>query len=209
MSQPTVFVVEDDAALRAGLSGLFRSVDLPCETYPTATDFLNGLPLDRPGCVVMDIRLPGMSGLDVQARLAELGVRLPVVMMTGYADVPMTVRAMKAGAVDFLPKPFRDQDMLDAVANALARDASAREADAAASSLRNAYESLTTREREVMAHVTAGLLNKQVAGLLKLSEITVKVHRGNVMRKMQARSLADLVLMARALSITSAIGKHG
>ncbi|KMO42293.1 hypothetical protein VQ03_11165 [Methylobacterium tarhaniae] len=204
---PTVFVVDDDADLREALAGLFRSVDLAAVTYASATEFLAAELLaarhaDAPGCLVVDVRMPGLSGLDFQARLAEHGIRLPIILMTGHGDIPMSVRAMKAGAVDFLAKPFRDQDMLDAVAAALARDAERRSRDTGLQALRTAYDTLTPREREVLAQVTAGLMNKQIAGNLNLSEITVKIHRGNVMKKMAARSLADLVRMAEALGIT-------
>lgn len=197
----TVFVVDDDADLREALAGLFRSVDLATATYASAAEFLNARRLDGPGCLVVDVRMPGLSGLDFQAQLADLGIHLPIILMTGHGDIPMSVRAMKAGAIDFLAKPFRDQDMLDAVTAALARDAERRSRDSGLQALRTAYDTLTARERQVLAHVTAGLMNKQIAGLLDLSEITVKIHRGHVMRKMGARSLADLVRMAEALSI--------
>ena len=156
-----------------------------------------------PGCVILDVRLPGVNGLDVQDQLARLGVERPVIFMTGHGDIPMTVRAMKAGAVDFLAKPFRDQDMLDAVMAAIERDRRRRAETSALDDLRARYDRLTPREREVMAHVTAGLMNKQVAGLLGLSEITVKIHRGGVMRKMGVRALADLVRQAEALGIST------
>ncbi|MFE1600023.1 response regulator transcription factor [Methylobacterium sp. ID0610] len=199
--EPTVYVVDDDADLRDALSGLFRSVGLPTATYASAADFIGARRSESPGCLVVDVRMPGMSGLDFQAQLADLGILLPIILMTGHGDIPMSVRAMKAGAVDFLAKPFRDQDMLDAVTAALARDAERRSRDAGLQELRTAYGTLTAREREVLTHVTAGLMNKQIAGVLNLSEITVKIHRGNVMRKMNARSLADLVRMAEALGI--------
>ncbi|WP_407526979.1 response regulator transcription factor [Methylobacterium oryzisoli] len=198
---PTVFVVDDDADLREALAGLFRSVDLATATYASAAEFLSGTRPDGPGCLVVDVRMPGLSGLDFQGQLADHGIHLPIILMTGHGDIPMSVRAMKAGAVDFLAKPFRDQDMLDAVTAALARDAERRHRDAGLRALRTAYDTLTARERQVLAHVTAGLMNKQIAGLLELSEITVKIHRGHVMRKMSARSLADLVRMAEALGI--------
>ncbi|AWN42287.1 response regulator transcription factor [Methylobacterium durans] len=199
--RPTVFVVDDDGELREALSGLFRSVDLTVATFPSISEFLQSSRPDGPGCLVVDVRLPGLSGLDFQGQMAGLGIRLPIILMTGHGDIPMSVRAMKAGAVDFLAKPFRDQDMLDAVAVALERDARRRDAELAHEALAALYETLTQREREVLAQVTAGLMNKQVAGNLGLSEITVKIHRGNVMRKMSARSLADLVRMAEALGI--------
>jgi FixJ family two-component response regulator len=166
-----------------------------------------GLSPDVPGCVVLDVRLPGVNGLDFHGQLASLGILLPIVFMTGHGDIPMSVRAMKAGAVDFLSKPFRDQDMLDAVMVAINRDALRRDRTAGQETLRSAYGSLTMREREVMAHVTAGLMNKQIAGLLGLSEITVKIHRGNMMRKMAVRSVADLVRDADALELPHSRGR--
>lgn len=197
----TVHIVDDDASLRDALSSLFRSTGLDVRQYGSAQDFMEASPSDAPGCIVLDVRLPGVSGLEFQEHLAELGVRLPVVLMTGHGDIPMSVRAMKAGAVDFLPKPFRDQDMLDAVAAALARDKSRREGEGKADAVRARYETLSPRERQVMALVTAGKMNKQAAGDLGLSEITVKIHRGAAMRKMEAKTLADLVRMAEALGL--------
>lgn len=198
---PTVFIIDDDPDLRDALAGLFRSVDLATTTYASAAEFLTTKRSDGPGCLVLDVRMPGLSGLDFQAQLAGLGIHLPVILMTGHGDIPMSVRAMKAGAIDFLTKPFRDQDMLDAVTTALARNAEQRSHDSGLQAVRASYETLTVREREVFVHVTAGLMNKQIAGLLDLSEITIKIHRGHVMRKMAARSLADLVRMAQALGI--------
>ncbi|KJV36768.1 response regulator transcription factor [Luteibacter yeojuensis] len=196
---PVVCVVDDDQAVREALASLFRSVGLAVATFGSAADFLARENAAAPGCLVLDVRLPGVSGLDFQSQLAAMENSLPIVFMTGHGDIPMSVRAMKAGALDFLAKPFRDQDMLDAVAAAIERDAASRRETHALSAVRTAYASLTPREREVMRHVTAGLMNKQVGALLGLSEITVKIHRGNVMRKMGVRSLADLVRHAEAL----------
>jgi FixJ family two-component response regulator len=199
--QPVVFIVDDDPSLREGLSRLFRSVGLQVETFASAADFLQHKLPDGPRCLVLDVRLPGLSGLDFQTELAKAGVDIPIVFMTGHGDIPMTVRAMKAGAVEFLPKPFRDQDMLDAVQIGIERDRTWRKSAGDASRLKTSFGSLTAREQEVMSCVTAGLMNKQIAGELGVSEITVKVHRGNVMRKMGAKSLADLVRMADALGL--------
>ena len=197
-----VFVIDDDPSMRDALASLFRSVDLQVELFASAAEFLRHKRPEAASCLVLDIRLPGVNGLDFQTQLLKANVRIPIIFMTGHGDIPMSVRAMKAGAIDFLAKPFRDQDMLDAVAAALRRDEQAREAERGATALRDAYEQLTPREREVMALVTSGLMNKQVAGELGLSEITVKIHRGNVMRKMKARSLADLVRMAESLGLS-------
>lgn len=196
-----VFVVDDDPAVRQALQSLFRSVGLRVQVFSSAAEFLTGKAPSVPGCLVLDVRLPGVSGLDFQTELAKANIQIPIVFITGHGDIPMTVRAMKAGAVQFLPKPFRDQDLLDAVRVALDRDRARRENDKATSMLTNNYRSLTAREQQVMALVTSGLMNKQVAGEIGISEITVKVHRGNVMRKMGTRSLADLVRMADALGI--------
>ncbi|UGX90495.1 response regulator transcription factor [Bradyrhizobium barranii subsp. barranii] len=201
-SSSVVIIVDDDASIRASLDSLFRSVGLETRLFGSPAELLGGVMPDKPACIVLDVRLPGVSGLDLQGQLTRHGIRYPIIFMTGHGDIPMSVRAMKAGAVDFLSKPFRDQDMLDAVTAALERDAQRRAEAATKEDIRIQYESLTAREREVMGHVTAGLMNKQVAGLIGLSEITVKIHRGNVMRKMEVRSLADLVRKAEALGIS-------
>jgi FixJ family two-component response regulator len=201
-SRSVVIIVDDDASIRASLDSLFRSVGLETRLFGSPAELLGGVMPDKPACIVLDVRLPGVSGLDLQGQLTRQGIRYPIIFMTGHGDIPMSVRAMKAGAVDFLSKPFRDQDMLDAVTAALERDAQRRAEAATKEDIRIQYESLTAREREVMGHVTAGLMNKQVAGLIGLSEITVKIHRGNVMRKMEVRSLADLVRKAEALGIS-------
>lgn len=197
-----VHIIDDDASLREALGSLFRSTGLTVRQYESVAAFMGASPpADAIGCLVLDVRLPGMSGLDFQQKLESLGIRLPVVLMTGHGDIPMTVRAMKAGAVDFLAKPFRDQEMLDAVAAALDRDRSRRAGDGKLAALKAAYATLSPREKEVMVLVAAGKMNKQVAGDLGLSEITVKIHRGAAMRKMEAKTLADLVRMAEALGL--------
>jgi len=197
-----VIIVDDDAGIRASLDSLFRSVGLETRLFASPAELLGGVMPDGPGCIVLDVRLPGVSGLDLQSQLVRQGINHPIIFMTGHGDIPMSVRAMKAGAVDFLAKPFRDQDMLDAVTAALERDAQHRTEAATRDDIRAQYETLTAREREVMGHVTAGLMNKQVAALIGLSEITVKIHRGNVMRKMGVRSFADLVRKAEALGVS-------
>jgi FixJ family two-component response regulator len=196
-----VHVVDDDASLRGALEGLFHSVGLVTQTYAAARDFLAKSPVDQPGCIVIDIRLPDMNGLDFQARLTEMGNRLPVVMMTGHGDISMSVRAMKRGAVDFLSKPFNDQDMLDAVMAAIERDRKRREVEGDLSQMQQRLQTLSPRELQVMQLVTCGKMNKQVAGDLGISEITVKIHRGAAMRKMGARTLADLVRMAESVKL--------
>lgn len=199
-----VHIVDDDSSLRMALDSLFRSVQLGTRLYGSAQGFLAAKRPDVPSCLVLDIRLPGISGLDFQQQLQQAGVHIPVVLMTGHGDIPMSVRGMKAGAIDFLTKPFRDQDMLDAVGAAIERDREKRSADGELGRLRENYESLSPREREVMALVVAGRMNKQVAGDLHLAEITVKIHRGAAMKKMGARSLAELVRMAEALQLPRA-----
>ena len=198
-NQPVVFVVDDDPSVCAALKSLFGSVGLRAETFASAPDLLQRKLPDVPSCLVLDVRLPGLSGLDFQAELAKADIRIPIVFVTGHGDIPMTVRAMKAGAVEFLTKPFRDQDLLDAVQLGLKRDCERREGEKATADLRTRFAALTPREAEVIALVTAGRMNKQIAGDMGLSEITVKVHRGNAIRKMGARSLADLVKMMDAL----------
>jgi FixJ family two-component response regulator len=197
----TVFVIDDDASLREALASLFRSVGLQVKAFASAPEFLQAKLPDAPTCLVLDVRLPGLSGLDFQTELAKANIDIPIVFMTGHGDIPMTVRAMKAGAVEFLPKPFRDQDMLDAVQQGLERDRDRRKSAGDTAKLKATFDTLTSREQEIMGLVTAGLMNKQIAGELGVSEITVKVHRGNVMRKMGAKSLAELVRMADALAV--------
>ena len=198
-----MFVIDDDTAMREALTSLFRSVDLRVEVFGSASEFLQSRRPNVASCLVLDIRLPGVSGLEFQVDLADAGVHVPIIFMTAHGDIPMSVQAMKAGAVDFLTKPFRQQEMLDAVSRALAVDRKRRADEQRVSELRLLYESLTAREREVIALVCAGLRNKRIAADLGVSEVTAKVHRVNVMRKMQARSLADLVKMAVTLGICS------
>jgi len=200
-SEALVFVIDDDAGVRGSLQTLLRSIGLRVSTFSSAAEFLVSQIPDVPSCLILDVRLPGVSGLDFQADLAKANIQVPIIFITGHGDIPMTVRAMKAGAVEFLPKPFREQDLLDAVQVGLDRDRARRESNKASAGLMSAYQTLTPREQQVIALVTSGLMNKQIAAEIGVSEITVKVHRGNVMRKMGARSLADLVRMADMLGI--------
>jgi FixJ family two-component response regulator len=198
-TNPAIFVVDDDASVRDAISNLLESVGLHGETFASADEFLNAPRPEAPSCLILDVKLPGRNGLEVQQELQAIGIQIPIVFITAHGDVPMTSRAMKAGAVDFLAKPFQKKDLLDAVTQALERDRVQREEQAEISSLRARVDTLTPREREVMDLVVTGLMNKEAAAELGLSEITIKVHRGRVMQKMEADSLAELVIMAEKL----------
>ena len=199
--QSIVIVIDDDDLVREAVCDLLRSIGLPTKPFASVPEFLKWKLPEGPSCLVLDVRLPGLSGLDFQSELNKSNIQIPIVFMTGHGDIPMTVRALKGGAVDFLPKPFRDQDMLDAVQAAIERDRTRRQSVTSTVKLRSAFDSLTSREQEIMGFVTAGLMNKQIASEIGVSEVTVKFHRGNLMRKMGAKSIAELVRMAEALGI--------
>jgi FixJ family two-component response regulator len=199
---PTVYIIDDDAGVRASIQDLVESVGLHAESFATAQKFLANVRPDGPSCLVLDVRLPDTSGLDLQQKLSRAGLRIPIIFITGHADIPMTVKAMKSGAVEFLTKPFREQDLLDVIHRALKRDRQVREKQSQLAELQERYRTLSAREREVMSLVVSGMLNKQIAGEIGVSETTVKIHRGRVMQKMQAKSLPDLVRMADRLTIS-------
>ena len=201
VKEPIVFVIDDDLSMRRALTNLIQSVGLEVQTFGSAAELLKSELPEVVSCLVLDIRLPGLSGLDLQAELAKANIRIPIIFITGHGDIPMTVRAMKGGAIDFLTKPFRDQDLLDAVVSAIDKDRKRRETDKTVANLQALYDTLSSREREVLGFVATGLMNKQIAAELDLAEITVKIYRGHIMKKMQARSLADLIRMTETLGI--------
>jgi len=200
-AEPMVFVIDDDEGVRQALQRLFQSVDLKVEAFGSAVEFLKQKLPSAPSCLVLDVRLPGISGLDFQSELTRAKIDIPIIFITGHGDIPMSVKSMRAGAVEFLPKPFRDQDLLDAVRVGIDRDRARRASESATSNLRKRYESLTNREQQIIALVASGLLNKQIAAEIGVTEVTVKVHRGNMMKKMGAKSLAELVRMVDALGV--------
>ena len=201
VKEPIVFIIDDDESVRRALTNLFQSVGLEVEAFGSAQEMLQSKLPDVASCLVLDIRLPGLSGLDLQTELAKANIHIPIIFITGHGDIPMTVRAMKGGAVDFLTKPFRDQDLLDAVMTAIERDRKRREVDKTVANLQSLFETLSAREREVLALVASGMMNKRIAAELGLAEITVKIYRGHIMKKMGAKSLADLIRMTEALGI--------